>query len=240
MRKHLYNIVDNRTYGTLGIMYAIIMTAAIGLALLPLIFREEFEVFQDFSLFASVVFIFDYVAKWFTADLRSKKRGIMQFLKYPFTFWAIVDLISILPLFNILRNLFLTFRIFRLFKIFRIFKPFERSTHIRIIIRVLRSEARTLGNVLALCIVYIIFSALIMFNLEESIDNFFDALYWATTALTTVGYGDIYPHSIAGKIVSMISSLFGIAIIALPAGIITARYVDELSKSRSRSNRHNE
>lgn len=73
-------------------------------------------------------------------------------------------------------------------------------------------------------------SALVVFNVEpDSFNSFFDAIYWATVSLTTMGYGDIYPVTEIGRVVTMISSLFGIAIVALPAGIITAGYMDELN-----------
>ena len=62
--------------------------------------------------------------------------------------------------------------------------------------------------------------------------EFFDAIYWATVSLTTVGYGDIYPVSTAGRIITMISSMFGIAVVALPAGIITAGYMDALNEEK--------
>ena len=68
-----------------------------------------------------------------------------------------------------------------------------------------------------------------MFNVEpDSFNTFFDAVYWATVSLTTVGYGDIYPITDLGRIVAMISSFFGIAIVALPAGIVTAEYLGAL------------
>ncbi len=80
---------------------------------------------------------------------------------------------------------------------------------------------------------YILVSALIIFNVEgDSFTNFFDAVYWATVSLTTVGYGDIYPVTTAGRIIAMISSLLGIAIVALPAGIITAGYMDVLNNNK--------
>ncbi|WP_418517468.1 potassium channel family protein [Pseudoruminococcus massiliensis] len=60
---------------------------------------------------------------------------------------------------------------------------------------------------------------------------FFDAIYWATVSLTTVGYGDIYPVTVIGRLVTMLSSVLGIAIIALPAGIITAGYMSEIKYS---------
>ena len=78
---------------------------------------------------------------------------------------------------------------------------------------------------------YIFVSALVIFNVEaDSFNTFFDAIYWATVSLTTVGYGDIYPVTTAGRIITMISSLFGIAVVALPAGIITAGYMEIIEK----------
>ena len=78
---------------------------------------------------------------------------------------------------------------------------------------------------------YIVICALIIFNVEpDTFDNFFSAIYWATVSLTTMGYGDIYPVSTIGRVVTMLSSFVGIAIVALPAGIITAGYMDEIKK----------
>ena len=77
---------------------------------------------------------------------------------------------------------------------------------------------------------YIIISAIVIFNVEpDSFENFFDAVYWSTVSLTTVGYGDIYPVTALGRTVAMISSFFGIAIVALPAGIVTAEYIKTLN-----------
>ncbi len=84
-----------------------------------------------------------------------------------------------------------------------------------------------------MAVAYILISALVIYNVEpESFETFFDAIYWATISLTTVGYGDIYPITTIGRIVTMISSAFGIAIIALPSGVITAGYLEEISKDK--------
>lgn len=88
---------------------------------------------------------------------------------------------------------------------------------------------------------YILISALIIFNVEpDSFGNFFDAIYWATVSLTTVGYGDIYPVSTMGRVITMLSSILGIAIVALPAGIITAGYMKELEKRTEKRESHKE
>ena len=84
---------------------------------------------------------------------------------------------------------------------------------------------------------YTFVTVLIMFNAGNGIvletgkllfDDFFEAFYWAASTLTTVGYGDVYPVNDLGRAIGMISSLVGIAIIALPSGVITAAYMEEL------------
>ena len=77
------------------------------------------------------------------------------------------------------------------------------------------------------CICSVLVPNLVKLNL---VDSFFDAVYWATVSLTTVGYGDIYTVTVTGKIITMISSVLGIAIVALPAGIITAGYTNEIAR----------
>ena len=88
-----------------------------------------------------------------------------------------------------------------------------------------------LTAVATMAVAYVVISALVIYNVEpDSFETFFDAIYWATISLTTVGYGDIYPVTTIGRIVTMISSVFGIAIIALPSGVITAGYLEEVNK----------
>ena len=104
------------------------------------------------------------------------------------------------------------------------------SRNFEIISNVLKKQKRTLYAVITLAAAYITISALVIFNVEpETFNTFFDAIYWATVSLTTVGYGDIYPISNVGKIITMISSIIGVAIIALPSGVITAGYLEEIN-----------
>jgi voltage-gated potassium channel len=156
------------------------------------------------------------------------------FLLYPITPFAIVDLLSIIPSFNIFNRAFKLFRLTRLLKIMRVFRFIRYSKNMQILFKVLHKERHILFTVFLIAVAYIVTTALIMFNIEESdmFNDFFDALYWATTTLTTVGYGDIYPATDLGRIISMISAILGVAVIALPSGVITASYLDELRESK--------
>ena len=76
---------------------------------------------------------------------------------------------------------------------------------------------------------------MLIFQLEPNLfENFFDALYWATISITTIGYGDIYPTTDVGRLITMISALVGVAVIALPSGMITAAYINEINKKKSK------
>lgn len=156
---------------------------------------------------------------------------------------AIIDLLSILPGLNLMNASFKLLRLTRLLKIVRLLKITRYSSKISMFLNVLKKERHVLFAVLLLALFYIFIMALIMFNAEphvnpetgeETFSSFFDALYWATVTLTTVGYGDLCPVTDIGRVVSMLSSLFGVAIIALPSGVITASYLEELREYRNR------
>ena len=128
-------------------------------------------------------------------------------------------------------------------KVLRLFKIFRYTDKIQVLGKVIRKEKGVLLSVLGIAVFYVFLTALIMFNAEPHInpntgattfENFFDALYWATVTLTTVGYGDLTPVTDIGRFVSMLSSLFGVAVIALPSGVITASYLEELRVMKNR------
>lgn len=120
--------------------------------------------------------------------------------------------------------------------ILRLFRFVKKSKSFSVITEVIRRERSVLGVVCLIAIGYIFLTALIVFNVEpDTFDSFFDAIYWVCVSLTTVGYGDLYPISTLGRAIAMLSSLVGIAIIALPAGIITGGYIDVMREKTSRS-----
>ena len=234
MRRRIYEIIE-ASDGTdrVSASYDALMLVSILVSVLPLAFKETNPVFEVTDRITLALFIADYALRLLTADYKMGRKDLLSFIRYPFTPWAIIDLLSILPSFTMLNAGFKLFRILRIartFRVFRVFKAFRYSKSIAIIIRVIKGSKNALLAVCMLAVGYILISALVIFNVEaDSFETFFDAVYWATVSLTTVGYGDIYPVTTAGRIITMISSVFGIAIVALPAGIITAGYMDALN-----------
>ncbi len=238
VRKKLYEIIEPSNGDNLvSSIYDIVMLVAIVVSIIPLAFKQTNKIFQITDIITTVMFIVDYMLRLCTADYKFNSNDVMSFVRYPFTAWAIVDLLSILPTLTTLNSGFKLFRLLRMartFRVFRVFKAFRYSKSFGIIVKVIRNSKSSLLAVCTLAIGYILISALVIFNVEaDSFETFFDAVYWATVSLTTVGYGDIYPVTTAGRVITMISSVFGIAIVALPAGIITAGYMDVLNEEKS-------
>ncbi len=235
MRKRIYEIIELSNGEDLASsVYDYFMMFVIIASLIPLAYKLESATFNIIDKIAVTVFIIDYLMRLATADFKYGRKSISSFIKYPFSFMAIIDLVSILPSVTLLNSSFKLLRILRLvraFRVFRVFKVLRYSKSFKIIVSVFKKQRDALYAVITLAVAYILISALIIFNVEpDSFKTFFDAIYWATVSLTTMGYGDIYPVSTIGRVVTMISSIFGIAIIALPSGIITAGYMNEINK----------
>lgn len=240
-RKRIFEIIERgRSNDMLSVTYDVFMLFVISASIIPLMFVENIPIFLYVESITVPIFIFDYILRWVTADYKLKKKAL-SFLYYPFTPMAIVDLLSILPGLNVLTPGFKIFRMTRIFKILRLFKILRYSDKLEILWKVIKKEKGVLLTVLGVSVFYVFVTALIMFNAEPHInpntgiatfESFFDALYWATVTLTTVGYGDLCPVTDIGRCVSMLSSLFGVAVIALPSGVITASYLDELRHGR--------
>lgn len=243
MRRKIYDIIEPAKDGDkVSLIYDILMVIAIAASIIPLMFVEDTKAFRIIEQITVTFFMLDYLLRWLTADYRQGKKG-WSFVIYPITGWAIIDILSILPGLNILGKGFKLFRITRLMRILRLFKFIRYTDKIQVLGKVIRKEKDVLLTVLGIAIFYVFLTALIMFNAEPHVnpvtgattfEDFFDALYWATVTLTTVGYGDMIPVTDIGRLVSMLSSLFGVAIIALPSGVITASYLEELRAEKAK------
>lgn len=238
MRRKIYDIIEVGSDNPgMHHSYSVFMLICIVISLIPLGFRDTTELLESFDKVTVVIFIIDYIMRLGTADLKYEQGGV-SFLKYPFSPMAVIDLLSILPSLTIINQAFKTLRIFRatelsrvlrVTKMLRVARSARYSKSATMLGKVVRDSRESLVLLSVLAIGYIFTTALVIFNVEpQTFKSYFDALYWATVSLTTVGYGDLYSVTTIGRIISMISSFAGIAIVSLPSAIITAGFVREL------------
>lgn len=233
-RSNLYKVLSGESNTNVCKIYNLTMIISIVVSLIPLALKMQSQLTIALDKITVSFFIVDYFLRWITADIKYQSKIIFSFLRYPVSIMAIIDLLSILPSLTFLNSAFKILRITRfakMLKILRIVRFTRYSNTITALINVIKRSRYALSIVSILAVTYILITALIIFNIEpESFKTYFDAIYWSTVSLTTVGYGDLYPITTTGRIIAMLSSFFGIAIVALPAGIITAEYVEELKK----------
>ena len=194
--------------------------------------------FYVFELMSIIIFSFEYLYRVYIGYIDKKWKGVSE---YVFSFFGIIDLISILP-FYLSRFIQLDgrfFRILRLFRLTRIFKLGRESKALKLFVKALSSVKSELYFTLFLSILTILFSASAIYFLEneaqpEAFPSITSSLWWATVSLATVGYGDVVPITDVGKIFAGIISLVGIGVVAIPTGIISASFVEVILKDKER------
>lgn len=181
----------------------------IGLSIVPLMTFREFRIIDELFL---VYFLFEFIYHF------KQKSGLLVLIL------DVISLLSFIPSLNL----------FRLAKLTRIMKIISNSKEIKLLFKVFNDNRYLFLGVVKLSIIYMLCTSIIVFNLEPQTFSYsyFKAFYWSGITLTTVGYGDIYPVTTAGQIVSLISSFMGIGIIALPTGLIGSSLVNEFAKNK--------
>lgn len=196
------------------------------------------SLFYYFELSSIIVFSFEYLYRIYHAQRSGGSQGVV---KYIFSVFGLIDLISILPFYL---NQFLTLdgrfiRILRLFRLTRLFKFGRKSQSLKVFSKALEAVKSELLFTLFLSVLTILFSASAIYYLEndaqpDKFPSITEAIWWATISLATVGYGDVYPITIGGKIFATLISLVGIGIVAIPTGVISASFVEQINKQREK------
>src|SRR6187402_49947 len=201
------------------------------------------RLFHYFDLVSVGIFTLEYVLRvWSCTHDPRYKGSIKGRIKYMLTPGALIDLLAFLPTYF---HAFLNFdlRILRLLRFFRFFRLFRLTAYTRsaqMIFNVFRSRKNELILSLVLVIFLIIIASCLLFFAEHSYPSEAESkftsvpatLWWAIVTLTTTGYGDMYPLTTIGKILSGMIMLTGVAFFALPAGIITAGFLEEMKLVR--------
>ena len=218
----------------------VLNTIAIVLESYQGIYTEYKYFFNLLEVFSIVVFTIEYAIRLWIADcIYPNMRPYKARLKYITSFMGIIDIISILPFYApfFIKMDLRVFRTLRLFRLLRLLKLKRYFKSLGVILSVIKKTKNEIFVTIFLVFILLVLASTLMYNIEktaqpEAFQNIGQAMWWAVATLTTVGYGDIYPVTGLGKILSAFIALLGIGIVALPTGIISSAYIEEIRGSK--------
>lgn len=190
------------------------------------------------EIVTSAFFAVDYVLRVWTARcLYPTLTPGKATVRYVSSVGGLIDLVSFLPTFLpvFFPSGMVAFRMFRVVRIFRLFRINAYYDSLHVITEVLRSKRQQLLSSVFIILTLMLASSLCMYSLEheaqpEVFRNAFSGIWWSVSTLLTVGYGDIYPITTAGKIFGIVITFLGVGMVAIPTGIISAGFVDQYSR----------
>jgi len=248
LRKRVYEILEvaspedlsSRIFDTFIISLIILNITAIILETIESLSFRFFHFFKIFEIFSVIIFTIEYVLRVWSCATNSKyKHPIFGRVKFIITPLILVDLIAILPFYlPMLISIDLRFvRSLRLIRLFRLFKLARYSEAIKLFGKVIKNKKEELYITAFVIFILLILSSSLLYSVEcvaqpDVFSSIPAAMWWGVATLTTVGYGDIYPITPLGKFLGAIISLLGIGLFALPAGLLSAGFIEEIRKSK--------
>lgn len=246
MRKRIFNIIQIGNKDDIpSRMFDLGITVVILLNILVTFFEtfEElsglFTAFNVIEIVTVVIFCIEYILRIVTADYlypgETPLKARLHFLR---SFDGVVDLLTILPF--VFLSGFIAFRILRIFRIFHLFRINAQYDSFNVITLVLKDKWKQIGSSLVIIIVIMLAASLGMYSVEhnaqpEQFKNAFSGMWWSVSALLTVGYGDVYPITVVGKIMGILIAFLGVGVVAIPTGIISAGFVEQFRLKSSSS-----
>lgn len=223
----LSKVVDSISYGL--ILFSIVLVIVDTHNVSP----EVRRLLHWFEIATYLAFSVEYIVR---IRLAMTNRG---WKSYVFSFWGMVDILAIipfyLPLIVSIDSRFL--RVLRLLRVVNIVKAGRHSRAIQTLLKVIRSVRTEVSVTLFASVVTVVFAGMLMYYAEhdaqpEVFSNMTQSIWWAVATLTTIGYGDIYPITALGKLIASLLAFVGIGLVAIPAGLISAAYIEELKNRK--------
>ncbi len=200
-------------------------------------FDPYYGIFHQIEIATLILFTIEYILRIYTSDLlypdKTKGKAVIKFL---LSFDGIVDLLTILPLVPFAG--FVAFRILRVVRIFHLFRINATYDSFNVIAQVISEKKKQIASSVLIIFIFMLASSLGMYSAEhdtqpEAFANAFSGIWWSVSALLTVGYGDIYPMTVWGKILGIFVAFLGVGLVAIPTGIISAGFVEQYNLSTS-------
>ena len=188
---------------------------------LPNLDQDILKILAALELTFISIFTFEYILRYLVAERKTK---------FVFSFWGIIDLLAILPFYLVSLGFtynFIMLRAFRLLRLVRILKLGRYSKSLLRMTLAIKIARYDLLLALATTAIMLLVASFGIYQFEnpaqpDKFSSVFESLWWALATLTTVGYGDIYPITLGGRIFTGVILMIGLGIVALPAGIIAS------------------
>lgn len=196
-------------------------------------FYPTFTIIESFTIF---VFCIEYILRIWTAEYLYPESGkVKATIRFLFSFDGIVDFLTILPFFFL--DGFIVFRMLRVVRIFHLFRINARYDSFHVITTVLIEKKNQILSSVFIIIILMLASSLGIYGAEhnaqpDAFSNAFSGIWWSVSTLLTVGYGDIYPVTVVGKIMAICIAFLGVGVVAVPTGIISAGFVEQYTKKQ--------
>jgi len=224
------------------IVLIILNVIAVMLETVPSFHDDPYEkkFFHYFDLVSVIIFTVEYILRvWSSNHDERYKHSVKGRLKYMLSPAALIDLIAILP-FYIHRLIGIDLRVLRMLRLLRFFRLFRLTAYTKaahLVLRVFKSRFSELMLAFILTIFLVVIASCFVYFAEhdvqpEKFSSIPATIWWAIVTLTTVGYGDMYPITILGKVFTSLVLIAGVAMLALPAGIITSGFLEESRRSK--------
>ena len=228
----------------LVIVIAILINVAILIAETFEIPENVGNVLDIIEFVTLVIFIIEYALRiWTSVELYPGKGYGYSVSHFIFSFYGQVDLWSILPY---ILPLFIptglvALRALRVFRVLRLFRINTRYDAFNVVLDVIYEKRTQLLSSMVLIVTCMIASSLLMYSVEHPVqpdvfDNAFSGMWWSVSAMLTVGYGDVIPLTIVGRIIAIIMAFLGVGLVAIPTGIISAGFVEQYTKIKQKEN----
>ncbi|MCL1837808.1 MAG: ion transporter [Propionibacteriaceae bacterium] len=244
MKQRVFAVIKDHPQTLSGRIFSFSMTALIILNVVFVLIdtmKSQPETLSSISRIVEVVsvalFTLEYLLRLWTADLLfPESRPAVARLRYVVSGMAIIDLLAILPFYlpMLIPIDLRILRLLRLIRLIRVFKLGRYAAGLGTVGRVLKKQAPALVSSMSVVVLLMIVASVLIHHVEnpsqpDQFDSAFSALWWAVATITTVGYGDVYPITPLGKIIGAVIALLGVALVAIPTGIISAGFVDEIN-----------
>ena len=233
MKEQIREIIDGHDtklarYVSLFIQFLILVSiVTFSVETLPNLKPQAITILHSIEFFSVMVFTLEYILRIYVADNK---------LKFIFSFFGLIDFLAILPFYIAVGVDLRSLRALRFLRLFRILKLVRYNKAMNQFSRAIKSAKEQIFLFIFITLILIYFAAVGIYYFEneaqpEHFTSIFDSLWWAIITLTTVGYGDVYPITVGGKVFTFLILMIGLGIVAIPTGIISSALTTSIDKN---------